>query len=275
VIWAISISASNYAPELGQRVTITATANADVGPAGLLIQIIDLTSGNSTKTCTSGTICEGFIRLGAPGQHTYVARVSAADGSSSPAESPVIVVTPSRAPPSSSPMPTPSATPRPTPSPTPGSSLPIVQSGSWDVSYTRTSTTGSPPVALGDHSRRYDLNSECPTVEDCRIRAATYDSSGGFLGRIVFKWRGDAFEYRGSASYYRRAGGDTCTTEGGDTIEHAYTTSEFVRLRPERYRDGLIVEMVGTKTISGRPTSAGTAAGCDPYELIYEARLAR
>ena len=267
VSWNVGITASDTTPDLGQRVTITAMANADVGPAGLVIQIIDRTSGNVAKTCVSGTTCASVVRLQAEGQRSYAARVSAANGSSIQASSPVIVVTPNRAPPPTPPPPT------PTPSPTPTSSLPIVEAGSWDVAFNRDSTVGSPPVDLGDHARRYELTSDCPSMSDCRIKAETFGANGDFVGRIAFTWDGDAFEYRGSANYYRRAGGDTCTTEAGDPIENAYTTREFVRLRPERYRDGLIVELVGAKTISGSPTAAGTAAGCEPYELNYNARL--
>jgi hypothetical protein len=137
----------------------------------------------------------------------------------------------------------------------------------------RSSTVGSPPVDLGDHNRRYDITPDCPSIENCDFRAVTFESGGAFVGRIVFTWQGDAFEYRGPATYYRRDGGDTCTTAGGDVVEDAYTTRELVRVQPGRFRDGLIVELAGTKTISGTPTTAGAAAGCEPYELIYQARL--
>lgn len=267
--WTVTLSATDDTPDLGQRVTITALANADVGPAGLVIQILDQTSGVVITTCVSATTCGSVVRLNAPGQHSYVARVSTVDGGTIAAESAVIVVTPSRPPPPTSRPPT------NTPTPPPSSPLPVVQSGSWDVAYNRTATSGSPPVDLGDHARRYELTSDCPEISDCRIRARTFEASGGFIGSIVFTWRGDAFEYRGSANYYRRDGGDTCTADSGDVVEHAYTTSEFVTLRPERYRDGLVVELRGAKTISGRPTAVGTAAGCDPYELTYSAHLAR
>jgi len=285
VIWTVSLSATDYTPDLGQRLTFTALASADVGPAGLVIQIVDQASGNVITSCVFGTTCSSVVRLQAPGQRSYVARISTVDGGSIAAQSPLIVVTPGRPPPPTPPPPTPPPPPptptpppppptrTPTPTPPPSSPLPVVQSGSWDVAYNRTSTSGSPPVDLGDHDRRYELTSDCAEISDCRIRAGTFEASGGFVGRIVFIWRGDAFEYRGSANYYRRDGGDMCRADSGDVVEHAYTTSEFVRLRPQRYRDGLVVELGGTKTVSGRPTAAGTAAGCDPYELTYSAHL--
>jgi serine/threonine protein kinase len=265
LLWAVNISASGYDASVGQRVTITALANADVQLGGLVIQIVNPSSGQVHQTCRSGARCTTSARPEEPGARSYLARISTADGSSVHAQSSVIVVT-WVAPPSASATPT-------EPGPTPSSTLPIVQSGSWDVAYNLNSTVGSPPVELGDHARRYELTPDCPAIEECRIRVVTYDANGDFVGRIVFTWRGDAYDYRGSADYYRRDGGDTCTTAGGDEIENAYTTRELVRLRPESYRDGAVVELVGTKTITGTPTSAGTAAGCEPYELTYNARL--
>lgn len=278
IAWTVELSATNYAPLAGRRITITATSNADVGPSGLVIQIIDASNGNVSESCVSGMICAVSARREGSGPRSYLARVATPDGSSVHAQSPAIVVTWSPAPPPPTstppaPIPTPTPTRTPTPTPTPSSSLPIVRSGSWDVAYNRSSTDGSPPVDLGDHNRRYEITPDCPAIDDCRIRASTFEAGGAFVGRIVFTWNGDAFDYRGSANYYRRDGGDTCTTGGGDLIEDAYTTREFVRLRPERYRDGLIVELVGTKTITGTPTTTGAAAGCEPYELGYTARL--
>ena len=262
ITWAVAISATNYQPQAGQRVTVTATSNVDVAVAGVAIQIIDSSTGNVTKTCTSGQSCAQAERLGGPGSRSYAARVSSVDGSVIYAQSAAIVVTWSPAPP----------TPTPPP-PTPDSSLPVVQSGSWNVAYNLISTDGNPPVDLGNHERRYEITPDCPGIDNCRIRASTFETDGTPVGRISFTWRGDAFEYRGSANYYRVDGGSTCTSGAGDPIEDAYTTSELVRLRPERYRDGLVVELVGTKTISGTPTTTGAAAGCEPYELTYSAQL--
>ena len=264
-LWTVTIGTPDLTPDLGPPITITATASGDVGPAGLVIQIINASNGNVLTTCTTGTSCALEVQPDRPDPRSYAARIAAADGSNIEAQSLVIVVTWGRAPPPTDPP------PRPTP--TPGGSLPVAESGSWAVTYNRSSTAGSPPVDLGDHNRRYEITPDCPAIDACRIRASTFESGGAFVGRIVFTWNGDAFDYRGSANYYRRDGGDTCTTGGGDVVENAYTTRELVRLRPERYRDGLVVELVGTKTITGTPTTAGAAAGCEPYELTYDARL--
>ena len=211
-----------------------------MGQAGLIIQIIDPSSGQVLATCRSGASCTASVPPpGGPGPHTYIARVVATDGGTIRAESRVIVVTwtsgPSATP--TSPTPTPTATPTsPPPTPTPTGSLPVVKAGSWDVSYNRSGTSGDPPVDLGDHARRYELTPDCPSIDDCRIRAKTFQAGGGFIGNIVFTWRGDAYEYRGSANYYRAAGGTTCTTSGGDTVPNAYNVRELVRLQPDRVR---------------------------------------
>jgi hypothetical protein len=149
----------------------------------------------------------------------------------------------------------------------------VVKAGSWDVSYNRNGTSGDPPVDLGDHARRYEMTPNCPSIDACRIRVRTFQAGGGFVGNIVFSWRGDAYEYRGSANYYRADGGTTCTTSGGDTVPNAYNVRELVRLQPERYSGGEVVQLTGTKTITGTPTAAGTAAGCQAYELTYRANL--
>jgi serine/threonine-protein kinase len=279
-IWIAFISTPDLTPVSGTLVPITATANADVGQFGLVLQILNASNGNIIQSCAAGTTCFAEVQApnGANPSRSYKARIATPDLTRIEAESPVIVVTLERPPPPTphQPTPTPTATPptsTPTPTPTPSGSLPVVQGGSWNVTYSRTSTSGSPPVDLGNHGRRYDLTADCPSVDDCRIRARTFETTGAFIGRIVFTLHGDTFEYRGPANYYRQDGGATCTTGGGDVIQKAYTTSEFVRLQAARYQDGLVVELVGTKTISGAPTDAGTAAGCAPYSLTYEAHL--
>ena len=235
------------------------------GRPGLVIQIVNQSTGQIEETCRTGSSCATAARLTQAGAQTYVARVSNPDGSSVQGQSAVLTVTWSAV---QSPPPT--ATP---PSPTPGSGLPLVQSGSWDVHYNFGSTTGNPPVDLGNHARRYEMTPDCAAIDACRIRTRTFEAGGPFVGNIVFTWHGDSFDYTGSANYYRSSGGRTCTTEGGDVIENAYVTREVVRLRPQRSVDGVVVEMDGTKVISGTPTAAGSAAGCEPYSLTYNAHL--
>ena len=99
----------------------------------------------------------------------------------------------------------------------------------------------------------------------------------------MFTWRGDAYDYRGPANYYRSAGGTTCTTSGGDTVPNAYNVRELVRLQPDRYVGGEVVELSGTKTITdshGRhavpaiPSHAGLPAP-EPYSLTCQSRINR
>ena len=253
---------------------MTATANADVGSFGLVIQILNAANGNVLEACVAGTTCSANVRSpdGNSPSRSYKARIATADSATVLAESPVIVLTLERPPPGTPEPPTPTPT-SPQPTPTPDVLLPAVQAGSWDVSYARTSTSGSPPVDLGDHFRRYDLTPDCASIDACRIRARTFETDGDLIGSIVFTWHGNSYDYTGPAAYYRRSGGDECTTGGGDLIQNAYTTREVVELRPERYEEGRVVELVGTKTISGRLTAAGTAAGCQPYTLVYGAHL--
>jgi serine/threonine-protein kinase len=283
ITWSVQIGASRATAQVGQRVTIVATANGDVGLAGLVIQIVEPSTGELESSCATGTTCSFAVRQELAGAFSYTSRIVEATGTVI-AQSPTVVVTWQEAAVTASPSsppaptatpgpPTPSAPPTPTPSPTPGSILPVVQAGSWSAVYQRSSTNGTPPVDLGDHARRYEMDPDCTSADDCRIRASTFETGGQFIGRIVFTWRGDAYVYRGAANYYRRDGGDTCTNEAGDPVDNAYVTSEVVTVRPGSSRDGVIVELIGTKTISGRLTAAGEAAGCTAYQLTYTARL--
>jgi hypothetical protein len=46
-----------------------------------------------------------------------------------------------------------------------------------------------------------------------------------------------------------------------------------VVVTPGAESGGNIVELIGTKTITGTPTAAGQAAGCAAYSLTYNAVL--
>jgi hypothetical protein len=128
--------------------------------------------------------------------------------------------------------------------------------------------SGSPYVVVGAHQRRYEIATQCTSEDDCRFTAATFNQSGTRLGTARFNWNGDAYVYRGSANWYRRDGGSTCETSGGELVEDAYRTGEEVRVRPTG-SGGTSSVMTGTKTISGTPTAAGEAAGCAPFEMSY------
>ena len=92
--WAVDIGSSDLTPTLGERISITAQASGNVGQAGLVIQIVDPSSGQVLATCRSGASCTATVPPpSGPGPHTYIARVVAVDGGTIRAESRVIVVT--------------------------------------------------------------------------------------------------------------------------------------------------------------------------------------
>jgi serine/threonine-protein kinase len=185
---------------------------------------------------------------------------------------------PTATPTTTTPTPTPSPTPTATATATasPPSSLPIAAAGTWAVVYSLTSTEGQPPTALGDHTRRYDIEPDCPSESDCRMLVTSYDGDGDFVGNIRFTWNGSAYRYAGAARYYSRAGGSACTPPSGETLPGAYTTREVVTVEPSRRNEaGEVVEFTGTKRITGTPTPSGTANGCEPYSLTYAASLTR
>ena len=210
-----------------------------------------------------------------------------AEVSPSPLAGPTIVGT-AQPTPTVAPSPTPTKTPRPTRSPGPTPSqvaptstptappptapvgLPVVAEGTWSVVNTPTGVLGDPYYALGEHDRRYVINSRCTVESACRFVANTFDSdTGARLGRITFVWNGDSYIYGGPIGWYRDAGGSTCRLPSGDLIEDAYTTRELVSVAPAQTANGLVTEMTGTKTITGKLTSAGYTANCQPYSLTY------
>jgi serine/threonine protein kinase len=179
---------------------------------------------------------------------------------------PTIPTPPPTTPPST---PTPSAPP--TPTPTPPTDLPLVAEGTWSVDNSPSGLSGSPYVVVGEHRRRYVLASRCESETSCRLFVNTFDAeSGNRLGTIVFKWNGSSYDYRGSASWYRSDGGAKCQTSSGDLVDDAYNTHEEVHVAPAQPGGGTAAtQMSGTKTISGTPTAAGSAAGCAPFEMTY------
>jgi hypothetical protein len=145
-----------------------------------------------------------------------------------------------------------------------------VTDGSWSVDNSPTGGSGTPYVNVGEHRRRYLITSQCFSVDTCRLNVNTFDAdTGKRLGAITFKWDGTEYAYRGGAQWYSREGGSSCQTAGGDVIANAYTTHEEVHVAPTTPAGSAATQMIGTKTISGTPTAAGTAAGCAPFEMTY------
>jgi len=131
---------------------------------------------------------------------------------------------------------------------------------------------GNPHYTLGDHDRRYVISPSCQSAATCRLAVASYDAnSGKKLGNIVYRWDGNAFTYSGDAGYFRQAGGADCEVSPGNVMANAYRTHEQVRMTPPALDD--IVRMTGTKTITGTPTASAVAAGCQPFELRYNATM--
>ena len=57
VDWQVGITASNYSPELGELVVITATANYDVSGTGMAIEIYNPITGEIHHSCDTGFTC--------------------------------------------------------------------------------------------------------------------------------------------------------------------------------------------------------------------------
>jgi serine/threonine protein kinase len=186
--------------------------------------------------------------------------------SPTPSPSPSPTRTPRRSrPPTAEPTPT-----RAPPSTAPPANLPLVAEGTWSVVNSPTGVSGDPYVVVGQHSRRYVIDSRCTTEDDCRLAVDTFDADGGEqLGRITFRWNGSAYVYSGPARWYSRMGGSTCETSSGEIVGNAYTTHEQVTVTP-RTTGEPATQMSGTKRVSGTPTTAGTAAGCQPFAMTFD-----
>jgi hypothetical protein len=204
---------------------------------------------------------------------------SALPGSPIPSDLPTRTPTPTRTPRSTprttpTPTPTPTVAPTPTPTPTPApGDLPLVADGTWSVDNQPTNVSGSPYVVVGNHDRRYVITSDCTSLVACRLSVNSFDATTGkHLGKIAFKWNGAEYRYRGGADWYRRMGGSSCQTSGGEVVEDAYATHEEVRVSPSSGSPA--THMTGIKTISGTPTAAGEAAGCAPFTMTYDVDMA-
>ncbi len=73
--FAVSLAASSAYPLIGQSVTLTATANTDVGPTPYYISIYSETTGAELAVCGFGTTCTATVAQGTPGAQTFEAFV--------------------------------------------------------------------------------------------------------------------------------------------------------------------------------------------------------
>lgn len=73
--FTVALAASAYWQVPGRPVTLTATANADVGPTPYYISIYDETSGTEVALCGFGTTCSAVVTSGTRATHTYQAYI--------------------------------------------------------------------------------------------------------------------------------------------------------------------------------------------------------
>jgi hypothetical protein len=73
--FAISLAASSPDEPIGQPVTLTVTANIDVGPTPYYITIYSETTGAELAVCGSGATCTATVAQGIAGTQTFEAFV--------------------------------------------------------------------------------------------------------------------------------------------------------------------------------------------------------
>jgi len=88
---AITLSASNLTPASRGEVTLTATANEDVGYTPWAIIITDLTTGTVITECRDGSKCSAQLSH-TSGRHTYQAVIAGTKGTNVQATSPAVTV---------------------------------------------------------------------------------------------------------------------------------------------------------------------------------------
>ena len=69
--FSVSLATSSSDPYLGTAVTLTATANTDVGPTPYYITIYDETTGAELAVCGSGSTCSATVSESSPGSHVF------------------------------------------------------------------------------------------------------------------------------------------------------------------------------------------------------------
>jgi hypothetical protein len=71
--FAVSLAASTTDPYLGTAVTLTATANTDVGPTPYYITIYDETTGAELAVCGTGITCSATVSESSTGSQQFEA----------------------------------------------------------------------------------------------------------------------------------------------------------------------------------------------------------
>jgi hypothetical protein len=71
--FTVSLAASATEPYVGSPVTLTATANTDVGPTPYYITIYDETTGAQLAVCGTGSTCSAIVAETTPGTQEFEA----------------------------------------------------------------------------------------------------------------------------------------------------------------------------------------------------------
>jgi hypothetical protein len=71
--FTVSLAASSTDPYVGTAVTLTATANTDVGPTPYYITIYDETTGAELAVCGSGITCSATVSESSTGSQQFEA----------------------------------------------------------------------------------------------------------------------------------------------------------------------------------------------------------
>jgi len=71
--FTVSLAASSAAPYVGTAVTLTATANTDVGPTPYYITIYDETTGAELAVCGTGITCSATVSESSTGSQQFEA----------------------------------------------------------------------------------------------------------------------------------------------------------------------------------------------------------
>jgi acid phosphatase len=91
--YAISLSANSTAAATGQSVSLTGTANLDVGPTPYGLSIIDTTTGQEVVHVGSGSVISASVSQSAATTHSFVAMVCNRGGVNAQASSSPVTIT--------------------------------------------------------------------------------------------------------------------------------------------------------------------------------------
>jgi hypothetical protein len=91
--YAVSVAASSTAPAVGGSVTVTATANQDMGPTPYGISVVDAATNQVLGHVGSGTSLSVSVSSASATSHRYVGRIDSQSTAPGVAVSAPVVVT--------------------------------------------------------------------------------------------------------------------------------------------------------------------------------------